>query len=460
MRKILMCVSMGGLLSGCGSLLETPYERPKAHLPQTWETPGAANTPMLQSDHWWEVFADDQLDALISRALERNLDLAAAAIQLHRAQLQSGLIDTNLTPDVSLGGSASVKKDLKNGLPSQRSNGTSLTLAYELDLWGKLARTRDAAAWSADATGFDLQGVRLSLIGTTATTYWTIAELNARLADAQEDIASARRVEAVVASRYGAGASGVSELTLARRTTATRIATHEQLQQQRESQRKVLVILLAEAMPTDMIARYVLPRTALPEVQADLPAKILIRRPDVGAAEARIRSNLASYDASVASFFPDVSLTGSVSSSHRDLGQVLTTPAGMLGANLALPFLQWNSMRLNAGISYTQYEESVVAFNKSLYQAFAEVDEALITCTSLAREGAQLDVALSQAAKAESISAARYRAGRTDIRFWLDDQQALRAAKATVSNHYLSRLKAQMTLYQALGGGNQSLKII
>ncbi|MCG2916319.1 TolC family protein, partial [Escherichia coli] len=97
----------------------------------------------------------------------------------------------------------------------QRTYGTSLNIAYELDLLGKLARTRDAATWAAQATAFDLESTELSLIGTTAATYWSIAELNAKLADAQADVSDARRVEALVLSRYRAGADGMAELRTA-----------------------------------------------------------------------------------------------------------------------------------------------------------------------------------------------------------------------------------------------------
>ena len=131
---------------------------------------------------------------------------------------------------------------------------------------------------------------------------------------------------------------------------------------------------------------------------------------------------------------------------------MLTNPIGTLGAGLALPFLQWNTVRLNVGISRTDYEASVVAYRKTLYQAFAEVDEALSMRESLAREGDQLALAMEQAKKAEAISAARYRVGKSNIRFWLDDQQTLRQVRASVVSNRLSRLRAQMTLYQALGG--------
>lgn len=462
MRRILVGMSAATLLGGCGALLESPYERPVVGLPQMWpamQTSGIATDATDATDatevtgDWWQVFGDPRLDALVLRVLERNADLAAAALRLRRARLQADLMDTNLTPDASLGGNAAVSRKLDDAsAPSQRSYAASLSLAYELDLWGKLARTRNAAAWQAEATRFDLQSTRLALIGTTAATYWMIGQLNERLADAAEDIADAQRAEALAASRYRSGADGMLALALARRALAASETVREQLLQQRESQRKALVMLLDEPMPLEAIAGYALHESALPAVPPDLPAGVLARRPDVAAAEARIRGSLAAHDAARASFFPTLSLTGSLGGRHQDLGQVLANPIGALGAGLAMPFLQWNTVKLNVGISRTDYETSIVAYRKAMYQAFAEVDEALAWGDSLAREAGQLERAMQAAVQAEAVSASRYRAGKSGIRFWLDDKQALRAARAAVVGNRASRLRIRMGLYQALGG--------
>ncbi|RZT42381.1 efflux transporter outer membrane subunit [Cupriavidus agavae] len=451
-RNCLLAAALASL-AGCGALLETPYRAPEVELPDAWEARGGSAASEGEADHWWQAFGDARLDSLIDRALARNADLALAAIRLERARMQAGLADTNLTPDASLGGQSSVSKALRHDNPSQREYGLTFQLGYELDLWGKLARTRDAAAWASEASRFDLDSARLSLIGATASTYWTIAELNARLADAQADIRDARRIEALVAARYRAGADGMAELALARRAMAGNEAAYEQLLQQREAQRRTLTTLLDEAVPLDEIAGFVLPDGPEPDVRPGLPASVLQARPDVAAAQARIRASLAAHDASKAGFFPTLSLTGTVGTAHRDLGHVLTNPIGTLGAGLALPFLQWNTVRLNVGISRTEYEESVVLYRKTLYQAFAEVSEALGQRESLLREAAPLLDARRAAQAAEKAGAARYRAGKQTIRFWLEDRQALRTAQAAVERNRLNRLRVRMMLYQALGGG-------
>ncbi|WP_423197368.1 NodT family efflux transporter outer membrane factor (OMF) lipoprotein [Cupriavidus sp. H19C3] len=463
------------LCSGCGSWLQTPYERPTVALPDGWDAarqmaPASSASASDRSERvegvariqgversdtgrWWEVFGDAQLNSLLARALARNADLAMAAIRVRRAQLEAGLADTNLTPDATLRADGGVRKTLKDGAPSTRNYGLTLSLSYEIDLWGKLARTRDVAAWRAEATAFDRQGVMLSLVGTTAVLYWTIAELNARIADAHADIADARRLETMAAARHAAGAAADDEPAVARRTLASRRALLEQLLQQREAQRKALVVVLQDTLPEAVVARYVLPDGVVPAIAAGIPASVLAGRPDVAAAEARIRANLAAYDARRANFFPTLSLTGSVGGSSRDLGQVLSNPLGTLGGGLLLPVFNWNATRLAVGISRTEYEESVVSFGKTLYQAFAEVDEALAVCDSLAREETHVGAAMQQAAAVEAVSAVRYRAGKTNIRFWLDDQRALREARAAVARNRLGRLRAHMSLYQALGGG-------
>jgi len=453
MRVALPLVSIVFMLSACGALLETAYAPPAVALPPAWEAPGDG-TALLPppGGRWWETFGDVVLNRLVERALDGNADLAIAALRVQRARLEAGLAATRMTPDVAVRGEGSVRKQLDAGTPSRRAYDASFALSYELDLWGRLARTRDAAVSQAEATAFDQRAVALALIGSTAASYWTIAELNARIANARADMEDGRRVEVLADSRYRAGATGIAELTLARRNAATRMVAHEQLLQRREAQRKALVTLLGEAMPTEVIAGYVLPEIGVPDIQPGLPASVLVRRPDVAAAQARIRASLALHDAKKASFFPVLSLTGSLGSSSPDLGHVLANPVGSLGAALALPFLQWNTVRLNVAISRTEYEESLAAYRKTLLQAFAEVDAALTMRDSLTREAEQVAVAYAQAERAEAVSAVRYRAGKTNIRFWLDDLQALREARTAVLMLRADRLRAQMSLYQALGG--------
>ncbi|MBJ9881532.1 TolC family protein, partial [Burkholderia cenocepacia] len=196
-----------------------------------------------------------------------------------------------------------------------------------------------------------------------------------------------------------------------------------------------------------------LPDAAPPDVAAGLPASLLGRRPDLRAAEFRLRESLAQVDATRTSFYPTFTLTGSAGTTSTSLERVLTNPVGTLGLGLALPFIQWNTMQLQIRVSKSQYEEAVVGFRQRLYTALAEVENALSARVQLEREAEQRTLSLAQAQRAERLAAARFAAGATAVQPWLDQQQVLRSAQSADELTRLNRLNNQMKLYRALGGG-------
>ncbi|RQR40676.1 efflux transporter outer membrane subunit [Burkholderia sp. Bp9142] len=443
------CACAAALLAGCTGARHAPL--PVAAMPANWAAPVSAGSPAATRD-WWRSFGDPQLDALIDDALRANNDLAIAAIRVYRAQLQAGLADTNLTPAVSLGANGAVSRTLDTHRMS-RSSGVTGSLSYEIDLWGRLAALRDAARWEADATAADLEAARLSLIGTTASLYWRIGYLNRLIALGDANIAYAVRTLAIVRSRHAAGAVSGLDLAQAEQSVAAQRAAQTQLIQQRTENRHALAILF-DRPPQQLAAEpSALPDAAPPEVAAGLPASLLGRRPDLRAAEFRLRESLAQVDATRTSFYPAFTLTGNAGTSSTSLERVLTNPVGTLGLGLALPFIQWNTMQLQIKVSKTQYEEAVVGFRQRLYSALAEVENALSARVQLEREAEQRALSLTQAQRAERLAAAQFAAGATAVQPWLDQQQRLRDAQSADELTRLNRLNNQMTLYRALGGG-------
>ncbi|RBB40734.1 TolC family protein [Burkholderia reimsis] len=437
------------LLAGCAGARHDPL--PAVAMPANWSAPVSADAPATTRD-WWRSFGDPQLDALIDDALRANNDLAIAAIRVYRAQLQAGLANTNLTPNVTLGANGAVSRTLDTHQMSRSSN-ANVSLSYEIDLWGRLAALRDAARWEADATAADLEAARLSLIGTTASLYWRIGFLNRQIALGDANIAYAVRTLAVVRSRHTAGAVSGLDLAQAEQSLATQRAAQTRMIQQRTENRHALAILFDRPPQQRAAEPPALPDAPPPEVAAGLPASLLGRRPDLRAAEFRLRESLAQVDATRTSFYPTFTLTGAAGTSSTSLERVLANPVGTLGLGLALPFIQWNTMQLQIKVSKTQYEEAVVGFRQKLYTALAEVENALSARVQLEREAEQRALSLEQAQRAERLAAAQFAAGATAVQPWLDQQQRLRDAQSADEQTRLDRLNNQMTLYRALGGG-------
>jgi uncharacterized YccA/Bax inhibitor family protein len=195
-----------------------------------------------------------------------------------------------------------------------------------------------------------------------------------------------------------------------------------------------------------------LPRLALPSIAAGLPADILSRRPDLKAAELRLRESLATKDATTASYYPSISLTGNLGSSSTSLTQLLKNPALTLGASLSLPFLQYNDMKRDLEVSQLDYEKAIVQYRQTLYQAFADVENALSARTELSQQVQLQQRNLELAEKVERLTQVRYRYGAVALKTLLDQQETTRTARLTLVNTKQSQYNAYVTLMQALGG--------
>jgi len=447
-----------GLLNGCATLTRSDFKQPEVKVPQQWQGAAVTGTAVANREQWWKNFNDTVLDELIDRALRTNNDLAAATIKVRRALLQSKLTDTNLTPSVSVSADGTIGRNLNYGTGSD-SYSVIGTLSYELDLWGRLASLRDADRWEAQATEADRRNTALSLIGTTASSYWRIAYLNRRIALSEAGIAYSEKTLDLVMAKYKAGAVSALDPAQARQNVASQKAELTQLIQQRAEARNALAILFDQAPEYKVPERTQLPHGPLPTVEAGLPADLLARRPDLRAAELRLRESLANVDATKASFFPTFTLTGNLGSSSISLLNVMQNPIASLGVGLTLPFIQWNTTKLTIRVSQTEYEEAVVNFRQTLYRALGDVENALSAHAQYQAQSAYLEQALASSREAERLAEIRYRAGATGLQTWLDVQENRRTAEATLAENRLNRLNNLMTLYQALGGDMRTARL-
>ena len=454
------------LVAGCGGAQTTPYATPKVTMPAQWQTANSSSPAAAEKNAEAKTalgvttdtlaqralgFKDPELGRLLALALKRNNDLAAAAIKVRQARLQAGLKADALYPTASAEVGGSYTHNLESGV-NDNSHSASGTLSYELDLWGKLARERDMAIWEAEATEEDRQSAALALLGTTAELYFQIAYLNERIGLGQQSISRAEKSLELAQVRHRAGADSSLDELEARRSLANLQATQKDLLRQLAVKRTAMAILFdgpPEGIATDPKR---LPRGPLPEVEEGLPASLLGRRPDLRAAELRLRQALANVDVERTSYYPTLSLTGTLGSTSSALLEVVKNPVASLLANLSFPFLQWNEMQLNIKLAKAEYEEAVINFRQTLYEALKEVEDALSSRQYYAAQAASYQDALAAAGLAERRYETRYRAGADTMQVWLDAQEARQNADASLLSNRLDRLTNYLILYQALGG--------
>ena len=333
-----------GLLGGCGTLLQTPYSVPQTTTPAHWQHltnasgAGATATAPAATDRWWTQFNDAALDALIDEVMARNNDLAAAGVKVRRAWLEAGITADGERP--ALAASADADRTQKEGGVRTRTHTTRLGVSYEVDLWGRLASATDAAQWEARATERDRDNTAWTLVATTARLYWKLAYTEQRLALAQQNVDYAQRTLAIARVRHAAGAVSGLDVIEAEQTLASLQATQSGIEQSRVETRNALAILRDSPPGIDLPAPARLDSAPLPNIAAGLPAELLGRRPDLKAAELRLRATLAAGDATRESYYPTLSLTGALGSSSTALASLLSNPVSTLGAGITLPFLQ------------------------------------------------------------------------------------------------------------------------
>ncbi|ELG2043312.1 efflux transporter outer membrane subunit [Vibrio fluvialis] len=442
---IALCVL---LATGCVARSELPEQN--VTVPEQWQT-GQTQSETQAISQWWTSFGDPQLNQWVDKVLATNSDLAIATLTLKQARLEAGLATSDTYPDVSSSVSGERSKPLDGG-DSSKSYQASLSVSYELDLWGKLSAAKDAAMWTALATQQEREATAQSLVATTAQLYWQIGYLNQRVELSNNDINDAKETLALTQSQYRHGSVTRVNVLEAERTLAGLEATHRDYLQQRTEAVNAFAILFDQP-PQDLATSIpALPDYAVPTIEAGVPADVLNRRPDVKQSLFELKSVLATKDNTDTNYFPSLTLTGALGGSSTELRKLLSDPIGTLGADLTLPFLNWNEMQLNRDIAQVKYESAIISYRKTLYAALQDVDNALSAKENYEFQAEKLQKQYDSAAEVARIYKSQYEYGAIDITTLLDAQENERSAKASLLENRYNQLVNIATVYQSLGG--------
>lgn len=442
-------------------------------LPIAWDRP-VINRSSDYQKRWWHHFHDPILNQYIEQLLAKNTDIAMAALKVKQAQLAAGISDTNLTPDVtaSIAGAKqrtwnasenqSNNPQQNNPAPSDYGNSndtnkfsSSLTFSYELDLWGKLADTRKASHFEAQATAQDKEATALSLIGTAASLYWKGCYLNELLSINQQSLTYTQEALVIAQAKYRAGNSNELDVLQAEQNVATQQAELENTKHQIDANQYAFAILFDQPPQSTSELPSTLSTESLPAIPVIMPVSLLAQRPDVKAAELRVRAQFATESATEKDYYPTFSLSSAFSTSSNTLKNILKSPTGSFGGGLSLPFLEWQNRKLNIDTQKIIYQQSVLSFRQTLYTALSEVETAFSERTHAVNQGDFYKLAFEKARKAEKIASIRYQAGSIDMASWLEQQEARRTIEKQVLENRLNQLTAQLDLYQALGGDSE-----
>lgn len=450
-KRTLVMAAFLLLASGCA--VRSGLEMPEPAVPEQWENQLADSRAAVDTPAWWQGFGSDELNRLVARALSDNTDLQAAAARVLQAEGRLRQAGASLFPSLSLGGGASTSGTVGggDGVDSFRLNANA---SYELDLWGRLRSNRAIAEANLEASRFDRDSVRLTVLSGVAGTWLQSRYLEDRLALARESLTLSEQVLELVEAKVRYGAVSPQDLAQQRTLVANQRAALPALRQQARETRYALAVLVGDTPQGFALDRGGLADLTLPGVQPGLPVRVLAQRPDVGAALAGVMA--ADYGVAVArtAWWPSLTLTGSTRYASASLGDLFDGDAVYsLAASLSQLLFDGGATRGQNTAARAAWLEQVAGYQGVLLTALSEVEQSLGNINALDEQDVHRREALRQATRSFQIAEARYREGEIELTSVLDAQTSLNSARQNALELRYNEMLARVTLYRVLGQG-------
>jgi NodT family efflux transporter outer membrane factor (OMF) lipoprotein len=457
------------LLAACS--VTRPPAAVQAPTPAQWQTPQTAlphGGAVPQLTDWWHQSGDALLVELIDAAQAASPDIASAAARI--AEARATRVQAGAAMGPTLDGSLSLSRGntLSTGsggisggtasLPTFTNAQAGLQAGWEIDLFGGLAATRDAAGARLSASQAQWHQARVAVAAETANAYFAEQACARQLAVSEQDTASRRESARLTALSEEAGFAAPADAALTRASAADAAARLTQQRTQCALQRQALVALTGWELPA--LAQRLDARPgdlALPALQPvdSVPARALAQRPDVYAAELAVAA--ASFDAGAAQAqrYPRLSLAGSISALHvRGAGASETVNSWSIGPlQLSLPIFDGGTRAANAESARARYDEAVALYRAKVRQGVREVEEALLRLQDTARRADDADTAVAGYQASFDATQARYDGGLASLFELEDARRTLFAAQTARVALQRERTEAWVALYRALGGG-------
>ena len=455
-------IVLATVLGGCSMM--PAYQRPSAPIPKAWpDSVKLKATSGLALTDWQHYFLDPRLQALISAALENNRDLRVATARIAEARAQYGIQRADRLPNLNLAATENASRTpaalsyTGTTLISRRYDVGVDLLSYELDFWGRVSSLNAAAKASYFATESAQRAFRLSLIADVANAYLSLLEMRERARLAETTVKARAESRELIARRRDAGVSSDTDWLQAEGSYQAAVAELANLKQQQAAAENLLNLLLGKSVAEikDMPpGRSLAEQGISSELFAGLPAEVLLRRPDVLAAEQQLIAANANIGAARAAYFPRISLTGSAGTASRSLSGLFDAGSGAWGFQPAIIQPLFDAGRISANVDIAKQRKviAVAEYEKTIQQAFREVADLLSARDRLAEQLA------AQQANAEAqkhllrLVEARYQAGIVSHLEVLEAERQAFAAEQGAIQVRRAWLGAATQLYKALAG--------
>src|SRR5271154_883359 len=464
------------LLTACsaaGCVVGPQYRPPETTAFRFHNTPAAqARETILPApplDHWWYGFHDSVLTLVVERALDQDLDVAAAAARVTQARTAAREAGAQLWPSSGLNAQAvPFRQSLESPIgkiaqhsPGYQRNQTLYDFgagaSWEIDLFGGLRRGSEAARALAQATEAEQLGIRVSVAAEAADAYLQIRGDQERLRVARSQVATDAHLLELVRLRFAAGAAADREVAQAEALLAQARSTIPPLQAALESQMNRLDVLMGQ-QPGTGAAEISVPQDipTVPGVEADEASQDLLRRrPDVIAAERRLAASSARIGVAISGYYPKISLAALVGFESLNSSNLFSAASFQPEAAAGLRWRLFDFGRVDAEVAQAKAAdaEALTRYRQSVLTAAEDVENASTALVQFERQSSELKVEVEALARARDASQEDYEAGAIALTDVLDADRKLLVAQENLAQTRADTGRAGVALFRALGGG-------
>jgi multidrug efflux system outer membrane protein len=446
MKRVLLLLFVAAV-AGC--TMGPDYRRPVVPEPEEYRDDEFPATESVADTPWWELFGDPVLVALIDSALVNNRDLRASVARITEARAALGIVRSQLFPRLDYAADGSYGGTLGEDGQADGTGGAFLGASWQIDLWGRIRRSKEAALQELLATEEAYRGVTISLVAEVASAYLLLRDLDNRLSISEKTLDVWRLRLDVVQTRFDAGMVSEVDLNQAQiqvYEAEVQVQTFDRLGEQTENAISVLIGRPPEEIERGLpLSEQVFP----PEIPSGLPSDLLQRRPDILQVERRLHAQTARIGAAKALRFPQFNLTADLGAQFDDA----TTGIFGLGAQLFGPIYNAGEISNQIEVEIARTEQLLNSYEQTILNAYREVDDALIAVRTYRAEFDARNRQMTAAQNAAELSWTRYEGGMTSYLEVLDLQRSLFSSQLKASEAFQLQLTSIVRLYQALGGG-------
>lgn len=440
-------------LGACAPAKQPMPPEAAVEAPSAWRE---ASEPMAEIPlRWWRAFGDPQLSELVESALEQNTDVLGAVARVDEAREQIATSRAGLLPALDLVVGAQRYRDLGLlGIEHSTAVQPELQLSYELDIWGRLRKLRDAAELGYQASQAERDAVRLAVASTVARAYISLLSLDQQLFVTRETTESRHEALRIAEDRASLGYTSQLELTQAQSEYEAAAQLIPQLQQAIRQQENAIRVLTGQ-LPGPVPRGGSFDALRPPQVPSLLPSALLRRRPDIHQAELLLAASDLNLDAARDRFLPQVQLSASVGQLFVNALDFDPVRVWSLGGSVLAPLYSGGRLEAGVAIATAQRDQAAFAYRATVLNAFAEVENALTGVRRLGEQAERVRSRREILTRSLTLARDRYRGGYSSYLEELDAQRNLFNTELAAIQLRENRVNNLIALYQALGGGWQ-----